>query len=108
MPYLNPNTGFIHYGDKQLDEIEIPERPTIFHKWVNDKWEFDRELWLNTEVRPKRNALLDRTDIEFCCAEKWESYTPAEKQAWQDYKKALKDMTKTVTPENLVFPVRPV
>lgn len=108
MPYYNPQTKIVNHGDKQLGEIEVPDRPNQYCDWNGEAWQFNREAWLNGEIRPKRNALLDETDLHYCNASNWEDMTSQERKNWKDYKKALKDLPGTIDPNNPVWPTRPV
>ena len=88
-------------------EIEEPENEySIPSKDENDEfvWEFDKEKWLNDDVRPKRNALLDDIDIRKCNAINWSYMTADEKEKWKLYKEALKDLPETIEYDTQVFP----
>lgn len=37
MPYLAPD-GTLYVGNKQLGSIEVPDRPTPQHNWIDDAW----------------------------------------------------------------------
>lgn len=107
MPYYNPKTMVVHDGDKQPGEILVPARPSPYHAWNVSAWQLDKEAWLQGEVRPKRDALLDEMDLRYCNASNWDDMTGQERKKWKDYKKALKDLPATIDPYNPVWPKRP-
>lgn len=58
------------------------------------------------ELRTKRNALLDQTD-KYIVAD-YPHPTPEARQAWLDYRQALRDLPSTTEdPANPVWPVPP-
>lgn len=83
-------------------------RPSVYHVWTGTEFVLDQESWLNGEIRPKRNGLLDSTDTIYCNAERWESMTTEMKQAWKTYKQALRDLPATIDYNNQIWPTRPV
>lgn len=92
-------------GDMTTDVTDV-ERPP-FHIWDSNAWKLDVEAWLDGEIRPKRNALLDEVDLRHCNAEKWSDMTAAKKAEWKAYKQALKDLPETIDQNNPVWPVMP-
>ena len=81
--------------------------------WRDTTVEFDETLFLKTYnsiildiAREKRNTLLDQTD-KYIVAD-YPHATPEKKQAWLDYRQALRERPSTTKdPENPVWPVRP-
>ena len=58
------------------------------------------------ELRTKRNTLLEQTD-KYIVAD-WPHPTPEVRQAWIDYRQALRDLPSvTEDPANPVWPVQP-
>ena len=106
---------FEHFNKNWLD-FQVEKRPQdnsivreVNGEWVwftpesqyhtldgNNEWVFERDLWLDTEIRPQRNSLLNDCDTIYCNADKWESMDTTTKQAWRDYKQELRDITKTM------------
>ena len=58
-----------HFKNIGFDSI-IEKRPSIYHELneSKDSWDFNRESWLNEEIRPRRNELLDECDLKYCNA----------------------------------------
>lgn len=58
-------------------------------------------------VRERRDALLAESDIAVL-ADRWAGYSKAERQAWTDYRAALRDLqTLAADPFNVVWPAAP-
>lgn len=68
----------------------------------------EHTAWLNSEIRPRRNQLLDEVDLKYCNAERWDSMTITLKEAWAAYKQALRNLPDTIDHDNPVWPVMPV
>jgi len=65
----------------------------------------DQEV-LVSRLREQRNTLLDKTD-KYTVAD-YPHPTPEIKQAWLDYRQALRDLpTNTMDPSNPVWPIAP-
>lgn len=73
------------------------KQPTPYHELINDEWVLNKELLLDSFVRPKRNNLLDRIDLTYCNAERWETLTEDQKNQIKTLKQQLKDF-----PENII------
>ena len=71
---------------------------------------FDREKWLNDNVRPQRNNLLAESD-KMMLADKVRNMSPEEFDAWCVYRQALLDLPGTfegiTQPIKIVWPVKP-
>jgi len=93
-------------GDIPSEQTAIP-KPSQFHKWGDGAWALDVPAWLDGEIRPKRDALLNECDAKHCNADKWSDMTAAKKAEWRTYKQALKDLPTTIDPLNPVWPVMP-
>lgn len=89
-------------------DVEHDPRPSVFHVWPGDAWVLDRERWLNTVIRPKRDQLLNEVDMIWCNADKWESMTQEKKQAWREYKQALRDLPGIIDYRAPVWPTAPI
>lgn len=87
------------------DTAIAPDRE--YPKWDGEKWVFDKEKWLDSYVRPLRQALIDEADLKYCNAEKWEGMNETERAAWSTYKQALRDLPATIDPDNPVWPEKP-
>lgn len=58
-------------------------------------------------IRARRNLLLRESDI-YVLPDRWDSYTTAKKNAWKNYRQALRDLPETtVDPKNPVWPKKP-
>lgn len=68
----------------------------------------ERSIWLDQEVRPQRNQLLNDIDIIYCNADKWETMTAEKKAEWRVYKQALRDLPDTIDMTNPVWPTMPI
>jgi hypothetical protein len=88
--------------------IEVTERPNYFYVYdtQNDEWAFDRELWLDGEIRPIRNELLADTDF-YLLVDRYEQLTNQEQLDIKTYRQALRDFTTNVIYENIVWPIKP-
>ncbi len=105
--YIN-QTGNYYEGDKaDSRDTEVTKRPTQYHVLSGETWELDLEARLNGTIRPERDRLLDEVDVKYCNADKWETMTAEEKEAWRTYKQALRDLPSTIVYDNEVWPVMP-
>lgn len=59
-------------------------------------------------VRMKRNSLLAEADLVYCNSDRWEQMTELQKQAWREYKQALRDLPATCNPDDPVWPEPPL
>jgi hypothetical protein len=50
---------------------------------------------------------LDKVDIKYCNAEKWELFTDEQKLLWRAYKQQLRDLPETIDLDAPVFPIKP-
>ncbi|HOW54291.1 MAG TPA: phage tail assembly chaperone [Syntrophorhabdaceae bacterium] len=89
-------------------DTDYDPRPSVYHVWSGTQFILDRESWLNGEIRPRRNGLLNETDTVYCNAERWESMTTEAKQIWKTYKQNLRDLPAAIDYSNQVWPARPV
>lgn len=86
----------------------LEDRPTPTLAELEAVWpEVKLDIWLDTEIRPKRNSLLDDVDLKYCNAELWADMNQAQKTAWKTYKQALRDLPGTIDPVNPVWPTMP-
>lgn len=100
--------GEYYEGDKRDSaDSAVPCRPSQHHEWSGSEWVLNATAWLDGEIRPKRDDLLDKVDLKYCNAEKWSDMTAAKKAEWKAYKQALKDLPETIDPNNPVWPVMP-
>lgn len=83
----------VHWDDELQEIIETPF--------------FDREEWLDTEIRPERDKRLTEIDLVHCNAMEWELMDVNDKQAWRDYKQALRDLPAVADPVKVIWPERP-
>ena len=93
-----------------LDTYESIKFPEGYEKPSKEEFEaklqelIDAQPW--KELRTKRNTLLDQTD-KYIVAD-YPHPTPEARQAWLDYRQALRDLPSTTEdPENPVWPVAP-
>jgi hypothetical protein len=95
---------------KGITQVEIPDPPgEYFTPGIDDKnnfiWVPDKARFIAEQIRPERDALLNEVDLKHCNAERWELMTAEEKQAWREYKQALRDLPETVDVKG--WPVKP-
>lgn len=108
MEHFVDQKGEYYTGDKRdYKDLEVTQRPSPYHKPVNGEWMLDREAWLDSVIRPSRNELLNKSDITYCNADKWELMTEEQKATWRVYKQALRDLPDTVDYSNPVWPAMP-
>jgi hypothetical protein len=88
--------------------VEVPERPNYFYTFdlELDEWVFDRELWLDGEIRPTRNELLTETDF-YLLVDRYEQLTNQEQLEIKTYRQNLRDFTAVADINNLVWPTKP-
>jgi hypothetical protein len=108
MPCYIDSLGNYYSGDRiNSRDQEVPERPSPYYCWVDGSWVFDREAWLNADIRPARNRLLDEADTKYCNADKWDLLPSGQKEAWRTYKQALRNLPETIDPEDPLWPSMP-
>ena len=84
--------------------ILVPERPTPYHKWDNDKKEWvtdieDKKEW----IRPIRNIELTRVD-KFVMPDFFSEFTEEQQGEITTYRQALRDAPDHETIEEIVMP----
>jgi len=92
---------------EETDADHNPQ-PSAYHDFDDGKWVLNRERWLDTDIRPKRNQLLNEADTVHCNADRWEVMLAEQKSAWRTYKKALRDLPGVIDYENPVWPTMPI
>jgi len=88
-------------------DVDHDPRPSVCHDFDGNEWILNRNRWLNSEIRPRRNQLLNEVDTIYCNADRWESMTMEQKQAWREYKQALRDLPAIIDSFNPVWPTAP-
>jgi len=105
-PGFHLGLGDAVFGKQYVDGgrlVDIPERPSPHHKfsYTTKQWEPDHAAaW--SAVRSRRNQLLQESD--------WTQLPDvpiATKEAWAEYRQALRDITEQPDPFNIVWPVPP-
>ena len=92
------------YGGLKWNETNTLPKPTL--EEIEEKWNEYVAAQPIKELRTKRNTLLDQTD-KYIVAD-WPHSTPEARQAWLDYRQALRDLpANTEDPANPVWPTRP-
>ena len=66
----------------------------------------DKSVWLYGKIRPKRNKLLAKTD-HYGLPDEWSQLTDIQKQDWQTYRQALRDLPTVIDQNNPKWPTRP-
>ena len=115
---LNVIFSYTRESIKLMDDIEIPQeyyldaitfqRDENGQVIINRITEKEQELKIEElkQLRTNRNALLDQTD-KYIVAD-YPHPTPEARQAWLDYRQALRDLpANTEDPKNPVWPVPP-
>jgi len=84
--------------------------PSDYHMLIDDNWEFDRDAWLDTEVRPTRNQLLKDTDY-IMVYDVQRSLSYQNLSEWMEYRQKLRDLPTTIgeviEPVKINWPVQP-
>ena len=85
------------------------KQPTPYHELINDNWVLNKNLLINSFVRPKRNNLLDRIDLIYCNSERWETLSEDQKNLVKSRKQDLRDFPETILDEinnieEIIFP----
>lgn len=92
------------YDGLEWDETNTLPKPTL--EELTEKWNEHVAAQPLKELRTKRNTLLEQTD-KYALPD-WPHSTPEVRQAWLDYRQALRELPSTTEdPENPVWPVRP-
>jgi hypothetical protein len=115
---LNVIFSYTRESIKLMDDIEIPQeyyldaitfqRDENGQVIINRITEKEQELKIEElkKLRTKRNTLLEQTD-KYIVAD-YPHPTPEARQAWLDYRQALRDLPSTTEdPMNPVWPVPP-
>ena len=103
---LCPGTKWYKCGET-WESIRLPEG---YEKPPKEEFEAKLQELINAqplkELRTKRNTLLEQTD-KYTLPD-WPHPTPEDRQAWLDYRQALRDLPSvTEDPANPVWPTRP-
>ena len=106
--FWDKNTGKYTLIDKigklpdHLTEKE-PQPFSVFSE-KSKEWKFNKEMWLNQYVRPRRNFLLSNSDKymipDFPISEK-------EREKWRIYRQSLRDLPQTIDPKKEKWPEMP-
>jgi len=101
--FITPGTTYIDYDSIKWTDTET-EKPT-YEECIDEEIKIIREIRMNT-IRRERNILLRDSDIYVI--PDWPHATEEVKQAWLDYRQALRDLpANTTDPENPVWPQAP-
>jgi uncharacterized protein YjiS (DUF1127 family) len=101
-----PKDGMLDIAMNMVDGGEVvplPPKPSEYHRfdYVNKTWVLDHSRqW--RKVRSKRNQLLQESD--------WTQLPDvpiANKDAWAEYRQALRDITEQPDPFNIAWPTPP-
>ena len=93
-----------HYDNLIWEEENTLPKPTL--EELTEKWNEYVAAQPLKELRTKRNTLLEQTD-RYAFPD-WPHPTPEARQAWLDYRQALRDLpTTTEDPANPVWPTVP-
>tara|TARA_R110000824_G_scaffold204957_1_gene389703 strand:+ start:808 stop:1128 length:321 start_codon:yes stop_codon:yes gene_type:complete len=98
---LAPNCEFVVDGDKILWRSNEELRPTDEAIAMKVK-ELEAAQPLN-QLRIERNELLMQTDYIMVS-----DYPHTDKQAWLDYRQALRDLPETADLSNVEYPTKPI
>lgn len=90
----NAQTGEVLVVPFTIHEILAYEARALESAWVT--------------LRDERNLLLKESDPNVVM-DRWETYTEETRQAWRDYRQALRDLpSNTSDPFNVVWPSKPM
>jgi hypothetical protein len=88
-------------------DVEVSQKPNIYGEWVNGEWIFNKEKWLDIDIRPERDIRLQKTDI-YMFLDKWNQLAEAEQTQLLAYRQALRDIPETISYDNPVWPIKPI
>ena len=92
------------YDGLKWNETNTLPKPTL--EEIEEKWNEYVAAQPLKELRTKRNIILEQTD-KYAIPD-YPHPTPEARQAWLDYRQALRDLpANTEDPENPVWPVPP-
>lgn len=92
-PYFTGTVDNANFGREILRVFKHPYLPDLP---VIEKWRIMRKI---------RNDLLDRIDLTYCNAERWEGLTAIQKAKIKAIKQHLRDITQTFSnPEDVTVP----
>jgi hypothetical protein len=104
--YQGQQWSFIgdEYDGLKWNETNTLPKPTL--EELTEKWNEYVAAQPLKEFRLARNQVLEQTD-KYAIPD-WPHSTPEVRQAWLDYRQALRELPSTTEdPENPVWPVRP-
>jgi hypothetical protein len=87
-------------------DVEVPQIPNDYSEWTNSEWVFNRDKWLNAEVRPTRDIMLQKTDI-YMMLDNYNKLTADQQQELIAVRQQLRDLTTVITYENPTYPTLP-
>lgn len=96
--------GAYYEGDRQGDDIPVPLRPSVNHRWIEDAWTLPaRVVW--DPVRDQRAPRLIEADVQLNKAQDRDNATLV--AAIRQYREALRDITMGGDPTNVTWPTAP-
>ncbi len=93
-------TELIIEGINKLPKTQKIVDGKLLNKTINELYTdkiIKKEAWLNSEIRPERNRLLNDIDLIHCNALNLINMSVEEKANWEKYKQALKDYPSKAT-----------
>ena len=120
--FFHPDRGYWQTISTPSDEIiathpvgtiEVSLQPSALHTWGGSAWVPPTQVELDavaaTQVRAQRDArLASEVDPLVSNQFRWADLTPAQQQAWADYRLALLDVPQqTGFPHSVVWPTTP-
>ena len=101
--FITSGTTYVDYDSIKWTDTET-EKPT-YEECIDEEIKIIREIRMNT-IRSERNILLRDSDIYVI--PDWPHPTEEVRQAWLDYRQALRDLpANTTDPSNPVWPEAP-
>lgn len=102
MGFISLEGGYYYEGDRQGQDLIVPDRPDYTYEWNGEAWVPCIPVLL-ANLRDERKPLLEEADHKINLLEDQGLDSTEVRQ----YRQALRDMTKNFTAETVSWPTKP-
>lgn len=102
MGFISLDGGYYYEGDRQGQDLVVPDRPDHTYAWDGEKWVRDLAVVLQ-EIREERKNLLEEADHRI----NWLEDNGLNSETARQYRQQLRDMTQGLDPDAVSWPNKP-